>query len=103
MDYFKIKAEAEAIRDEAGLPAQYYPVLIHIQDEPVYNWQSPVTFEPHCRISLGREFGQYALQLMPAAINSFKSRVLQEAGRAAWESRRHDIRARWAARRATRQ
>jgi hypothetical protein len=107
MDYYKIKAEAEAIRDASGLPAEYYPVLITIKDEPVagtgYYGTKPMQYAPHCRIMLGREYHEPYLEQLPEAMSSFRLRVLTEAHRAKWEARRHAIQARWNARRAAMQ
>ena len=106
MDYYKIKAEAEAIRDEAGLPAAYYPVFVCITDELIagtgYTYE-PAQYGPHLRLALGREYIPAQPQEIREAFASFRVRVFSEAARAKVEARRHDVRARWAARRAARQ
>jgi len=106
MDYYKIKAEAEAIRDAAGLPAGLFPVRVRIEDVAAHNtgpaYGRPYEFHPWCDILLGLNCDYGPAQSEVSAMIIFKERVSRAAYDMAREARRANIQLRWSQRRTRR-
>lgn len=106
MEFHEIKALATAMRDAVGLPAEYYPVLVLIQDEHVSGtgpaYDTPSQYAPHYKVILGDGGFGHTHPTPEEALMEFAQWVADGVKQVASDARHEDVRTRWAARRAAR-